>query len=462
MSKTTFALSVPLMIGASLLASENAQSADRVVLAENFTATWCTYCPAVSNGLLQVLQQNPNNIVGFQVHGSDDYTCAWGNSRLSFYNVSGFPTVYLDGWWSQVGSYGSVSANASNITNGMNACLNRSTDVAMESSGQELSNSQYKVTWEVGVEAGGSAKSVRMYAVQALDVWPASGTHYFNCVIQHQNETVISLTPGVPQTIEHTFTLSGASLTNKDDVRYIAWVQDVAGSGPAQIHNVEYHEHGQLPPSAVSVGGSGSDYPTITEAINSVGEGSTISVNPGTYYENIDLEGKNMSLIATGGPENTIIDGGDNGRVFTLLNNEDSATVIDGFTITNGSASLGAGISTNGSPIISNCIIGNNTANVVVAGLMSSGPTGPTLSNVQFCNNTVGNDNDMHVWGNYIDGGNIDFADECDVTAPCDGDVNDTGSVNVDDLLEVIGGWQNPYDVNDLLMVIANWGNDCG
>ena len=170
MSKTTFALSVPLMIGASLLASENAQSADRVVLAENFTATWCTYCPAVSNGLLQVLQQNPNNIVGFQVHGSDDYTCAWGNSRLSFYNVSGFPTVYLDGWWSQVGSYGSVSANASNITNGMNACLNRSTDVAMESSGQELSNSQYKVTWEVGVEAGGSAKSVRMYAVQALNV----------------------------------------------------------------------------------------------------------------------------------------------------------------------------------------------------------------------------------------------------------------------------------------------------
>ena len=34
----------------------------------------------------------------------------------------------------------------------MNACLNRSTDVAIDSSGQELSNSQYKVTWEVGVD----------------------------------------------------------------------------------------------------------------------------------------------------------------------------------------------------------------------------------------------------------------------------------------------------------------------
>ena len=148
------------------------------------------------------------------------------------------------------------------------------------------------------VEAGGAAKSVRFYAVQALDVWPASGSHYFNCVIQHQNETVLSLTPGTSQTIEQTFTLSGTSLANKDNVKYIAWVQDVVGSGPAQIHNVEYHEHGQLAPEIVSVGGPGSDYTTITEAINSIGTMSTITVNPGTYYENIDLQGKVLGSSA--------------------------------------------------------------------------------------------------------------------------------------------------------------------
>jgi thiol-disulfide isomerase/thioredoxin len=462
MSNKSLAIALPLVIGASFLANENAQSADRVVLAENFTATWCGYCPSVSSGLIQVIDQNPDNIVGFQVHGSDDYTCSWGNSRLSFYGVSGFPTVYLDGWWSQVGSYGSISGNASNISNGMNACLNRPTDVVISAVGQEITGSQYKITWDVGVEAGGTAKSVRFYAVQALDVWPASGSHYFNCVIQHQNETVLSLTPGSTQTIEQTFNLSGTSLSNKDNVKYIAWAQDVVGSGPAQIHNVEYHEHGQLAPEIVSVGGPGSDYPTITEAIDSIGSMSTITVNPGTYYENIDLQGKNIKLIASGSPEETILDGGGFGRVLSLLDGQDSNTEINGFTITNGVFSLGAGLSCNGTPIIKNCIIGNNSSNYVIAGLMSSGPTGPTLENVQFCNNTVAADNDMHVWGNYVDGGQITFEDECDIITPCDGDYDDNSEVNVNDLLAVIAGWQSSYDVNDLLNVIANWGADCG
>ena len=459
MFKSTLALSIPL-IAAGAFISEDAQAADRVVLAENFTATWCTYCPSVSSGLLQVMDENPGSIVGFQVHGSDDYTCSWGNSRLSFYSVSGFPTVWMDGWWSQVGSYGSVGANATALTSGMNACLNRATDVTFDSAGEEISNSQYKVTWEVGVESGGSSKSVRLYSVQMLDVWPTGGSHYFNCVIQHQNETTLSLTAGVPQTIEHTYTLSGASLSNKDDVRYMAWVQDISGSGPAQIHNVEYHEHGQLPPSTVTVGPSG-DYATISDAINGVGEYSTINVAPGTYGEHLDLEGKNLTIIGTEGPEATIIDGMGTGIVLNMLSDENDSTTIDGLTITNGYASLGAGVRCNSNPMIRNCIISNNNANNVIAGLMSSGPSGPTLDNVEFCNNVLGGSPDSHIWGNWTDGGNVTFQDDCETTAPCDGDFDDTGSVNVNDLLTVIAGWGDPYNVDDLLLVIANWGSDC-
>jgi thiol-disulfide isomerase/thioredoxin len=450
-----------MMIAAPMLLHGTAQSAERVVLAENFTATWCGYCPAVSNGLLQVLTDNPDRIVGFQVHGSDAYTCAWGNSRLSFYGVSGFPTIKMDGWWSQVGSYGSVNANANNLTNGMNACLNRTTDVTIDALGEELSDSEYKINWEVAVEDGGTAKTVRLYCVQALDLWPAGSTHYFNCVIQHQAEQVITLSPGVPQTFEHTFTLSGASLSNTDQVRYFAWVQDVANSGPAQVHNVKVHVHGELPAFDVTVGGSGSDYPTITEAINNVGDMSTISVNPGTYYENIDFGGKNMKLIASGSPEDTIINGGGNDRVITLLGGQDENTEISGFTLTNGDGP-GAGIGCNGTPIISNCIIGNNTSDQVVAGLMAVGTAGPTVTNVDFCNNTVNDVDGMHIYGTYVDGGGNTFADECDFAAPCDGDFDANESVDVNDLLTVIAGWQNPYDVNDLLNVIANWGDDCG
>ena len=41
--------------------------------------------------------------------------------------------------------------------------------------------------------------------------------------------------------------------------------------------------------------------------------------------------------------------------------------------------------------------------------------------------------------------------------APCIGDHDGSGLVNVNDLLMVIGNWQDPYTVDDLLMVIANW-----
>lgn len=462
MPKSSLALSIILAVaGCSTFITYDAQSADRVVLAENFTATWCTYCPSVSSGLMQVIAQNPESIIGFQVHGNDDYTCSWGNSRLSFYSVSGFPTVKIDGWWSQVGSYGSVAANASNLTNGMNAALNRSTDVTYASWGEEINNAEYKVTWEVGVEAGGTAKQVRLYSVQALDTWPTGGTHYFNCIIQHQPEQTITLTPGQTQQIEQIYTLSGQSLANKDDVRYISWVQDVANSGPAQIHNAELHEHGQLPPAAVTVGASGADYTSIMEAVDSVGEFSTITVNPGTYYENIDLNGKNITLASVAGPEQTIIHGGNNGTVLTMLNGENASTVIDGFTITGGDNTLCGGIKCNHRPQIKNCIIRDNSSDVVVAGLMSSETTGPSISNTHFCNNVVEDATDAHVWGNYVDGGNVTFAEDCDAGTPCDGDFTGDSTVSVDDLLEVIGGWGAPYNVNDLLEVIANWGNDC-
>jgi hypothetical protein len=42
-----------------------------------------------------------------------------------------------------------------------------------------------------------------------------------------------------------------------------------------------------------------------------------------------------------------------------------------------------------------------------------------------------------------------------------DGDITGDGAVNVSDLLDVIAGWEDPYDVGDLLLVISQWGNTC-
>ena len=85
------------------------------------------------------------------------------------------------------------------------------------------------------------------------------------------------------------------------------------------------------------------DQPTIQAGINSASDGDTILVNPGTYVENINFNGKNLVIGSlflitndTAYISQTVIDGNQSGSVVTFENEEDSSTVLSGFTITNG------------------------------------------------------------------------------------------------------------------------------
>jgi hypothetical protein len=88
------------------------------------------------------------------------------------------------------------------------------------------------------------------------------------------------------------------------------------------------------------------DFSTIQSAIDASRAADTVLVSPGRYLENINFKGKNIvvgSLFLTTGDtayvSSTIIDGDRKARVVTFDNNEDSTTVLCGFTITNGYAS---------------------------------------------------------------------------------------------------------------------------
>ncbi|MBN2413510.1 right-handed parallel beta-helix repeat-containing protein [candidate division KSB1 bacterium] len=112
------------------------------------------------------------------------------------------------------------------------------------------------------------------------------------------------------------------------------------------------------------------DRPTIQTAIDSAAAGDTVLVQPDTYVENINFNGKNIvlaSLFLTTGETSyisqTIIDGDSSASVVTFESGEDSTAVLTGFTITNGSAGDGGGISCyNSSPVLMNLIITGNLA----------------------------------------------------------------------------------------------------
>jgi len=137
-----------------------------------------------------------------------------------------------------------------------------------------------------------------------------------------------------------------------------------------------------------------SEYVTIQAAIDDCVYYDTVIVAEGTYFENIQFGGRNITLKSTN-PEDprivasTIINGNSLGSTITFSGTETTSCIMSGFTITGGyNMSTGGGIDGSGSRanialcnitgnhgangggirysrgLISNCVITNNTASV--------------------------------------------------------------------------------------------------
>ncbi|MBS1801299.1 MAG: Ig-like domain repeat protein [Acidobacteria bacterium] len=78
------------------------------------------------------------------------------------------------------------------------------------------------------------------------------------------------------------------------------------------------------------------DQPTIQAGINAASNGDTVLVAPGTYYENIVIDTKEITLTSEQGASKTILDGGTNDTVLTIRNTPSIATTINGFTVQGG------------------------------------------------------------------------------------------------------------------------------
>jgi hypothetical protein len=108
------------------------------------------------------------------------------------------------------------------------------------------------------------------------------------------------------------------------------------------------------------------DQPTIQAGIDAAKNGDTVLVAPGTYKENINFNGKAITVRSSNGAQATIIDGQGLTSAVMFSSNETSTSVLGGFTIQNGNANNnpegeGGGIAVeSASPTIKENIIQNN------------------------------------------------------------------------------------------------------
>ncbi len=126
------------------------------------------------------------------------------------------------------------------------------------------------------------------------------------------------------------------------------------------------------------------DQPTIQAAINAAADGDTVVVAPGTYVENINFEGKAITVTSSAGPAVTTIDGGANGSVVTFNSGETTKSVLNGFTIRNGSTYYAAGgiqITSSSPTITGNVITANHSPEGIGINIYGGSP--------QIKNNTI-------------------------------------------------------------------------
>jgi hypothetical protein len=121
------------------------------------------------------------------------------------------------------------------------------------------------------------------------------------------------------------------------------------------------------------------DAPTIQAAINASLDGDTVIVGAGTYAENVDFKGKDISVTSSDGASKTIIDARQLGNGVTITGSGNAS--LSGFTIQN---ATGAGVSVSDANVtISNNVITNNLGYGISLGSAGALVQGNVISNTK-------------------------------------------------------------------------------
>lgn len=184
----------------------------------------------MGTALSAIMEGNPERVILIQPHYADALSTPWGNGRISYYGVTGSPTIWFDGAIRRF--FVADSIYQADVA----ARLATPTDTTLSLRATRLADATYRVTATVGVEPTGTAHTMRVNFVQVLDHYPA-GAHWRNCVIQGPAFQTVTVNPGQTQEVSTDFVFSGDSWLpeNRGNIRIVAFAQTNSATVPAEV-----------------------------------------------------------------------------------------------------------------------------------------------------------------------------------------------------------------------------------
>jgi hypothetical protein len=179
----------------------------------------------------------PDNVELIGIHYGDSYSTTWGNSRVAFIPYQGTPDFWTDAWLRVLGWYGNVNTQISQWSARINARLAVPTDITIDVSTIELNPPAGTFEANVCMEAGGTARTVRVFMVQVLDHYPDMTTYtYRNTVRAGYQVGDYPLNPGECVPVQQTFTFGSIDLEHALNIKIVAFAQDPQDDAPAEVY----------------------------------------------------------------------------------------------------------------------------------------------------------------------------------------------------------------------------------
>ena len=231
MKKTLLFLAVALGLLPTAFAQNKDNVARECVLFEVFTGVRCPYCPAAANGIAQMMDEGLA-IAPVAYHttafSTDLYYTNETNARASYYGISSYPTLKVDGVTGMSGGGGASENMYSYYRNYYNQRINVTSPFTIDLNFECVEGNTCRVNCTVNQVGDCNGSDVRVFIALTqcnIDVsWQGmQGLHHVcRDMIPTQSGTPFT---GPSMTISETFEMNWP----KEDCYLTAWVQNYSG-----------------------------------------------------------------------------------------------------------------------------------------------------------------------------------------------------------------------------------------